>query len=93
MSSFNVLYFVYSLHLLLLQHGDIERNPGPQSDQIKNISCCHWNVNSSVAQNLCKITQKDTIPFINMIIYTYLEHTLIHQFYKEIQVSILMGIR
>ena len=45
-SSFNVLYFVYFLHLLLLQHGDIERNPGPQSDQIKNLSCCHWNVNS-----------------------------------------------
>ena len=40
-SSFNVLYFVYFLHLLLLQHGDIERNTGPQSDQIKNLSCCH----------------------------------------------------
>ena len=24
-SSFNVLYFVYFLHLLLLEHGDIER--------------------------------------------------------------------
>ena len=56
-SSFNVLYFMYFLHLLLLQHGDIERNPGPQSGQIKNLSCCHWNVNSLVAQNLSKITQ------------------------------------
>ena len=59
-SSFNVLYFIYFiyfLHLLLLQHGDIERNPGPQSGQIKNLSCCHWNVNSLVAQNLSKITQ------------------------------------
>ena len=28
-SSFNVLHFVYFLHLLILQHGDIERNPGP----------------------------------------------------------------
>ena len=55
--SFNVLYFMYFLHLLLLQHGDIERNPGPQSGQIKNLSCCHWNVNSLVAQNLSKITQ------------------------------------
>ena len=45
------------LHLLLLQHGDTERNPGPWSDQIKNLSCCHWNVNSLVAQNLSKITQ------------------------------------
>ena len=56
-SSFNVLYFVYFLHLLLLQHGDIEGNPGPQSGQIKNPSCCHWNVNSLVAQNLSKITR------------------------------------
>ena len=56
-SSFSVLYFMYFLHLLLLQHGDIERNPGPQSGQIKNLSCCHWNVNSLVAQNLSKITQ------------------------------------
>ena len=56
-SSFNVLYFMYFLHLLLLQHGDTERNPGPKSGQIKNLSCCHWNVNSLVAQNLSKITQ------------------------------------
>ena len=56
-NSFNVLYFVYFLYFLLLQHGDIERNPGPQSDQIKNLSCCHWNVNSLVAQNLSKVTQ------------------------------------
>ena len=56
-SSFNVLYFVYFLPLLLLQHGDIERNPGLQSGQIKNLSCCHWSVNSLVAQNLSKITQ------------------------------------
>ena len=54
---FNVLYFVYFLHLLLLQHGDIERNPGPQSDQIKNLSCCLSNVNSLVAQNLFQKNQ------------------------------------
>ena len=56
-SSFNVLYFMYFLHLLLLQHGDTERYPGSQSGQIKNLSCCHYNVNSLVAQNLSKITQ------------------------------------
>ena len=76
-SFFNVLHFVYFLHLLLLQHGDIERNPGPQKDQIKYLSCCHWNVNCLVAQNLSKITQ---VPFINMNLYAYLRHTLIHQF-------------
>ena len=51
------LYFVYFYHLLLLHHGDIECNPGPQSGQIKNLSCCHRNVNSLVAQNSSKITQ------------------------------------
>ena len=34
----------YFLHLLLLQHGDIESNPRPRNNQIKNLSCCHWNV-------------------------------------------------
>ena len=62
-SSFNVLYFVYFLHLLLFQHGDIVRNSGPQSGQIKNLSCCHWNVNSLVAQNLSKITQLEAGSF------------------------------
>ena len=38
---FNVLHFAYFLHLLLLQHGDIEKNPGPKTGQIKNLSCCH----------------------------------------------------
>ena len=40
---------MYFLHFLLLQHRDIEGNPGPQIGQIKNVSCCHWNVNSLVA--------------------------------------------
>ena len=54
---FYVLYSCYFLHLLLLQHGDIESNPGPKKEQIKYISCCHWNVNSLLAQNMCKISQ------------------------------------
>ena len=54
---FNVLYSSYFLHLLLLQHGDIESNPGPKKEQIKYLSCCHWNVNSLLAQNMCKISQ------------------------------------
>ena len=56
-SSFNVLYFMYFLHLLLLRHRDIERNHGPQNGQIKNLSCCHLNVNSLIAQSLSKLTQ------------------------------------
>ena len=39
------------MHVLLLQHGDIETNPGPTKEKIKNLSCCHWNVNSLIAHN------------------------------------------
>ena len=40
------------------QHADIETNPGPQKKKkIKNLSCCYWNVNSLIAQNLFKISQ------------------------------------
>ena len=53
----NVLYSGYFLHLLLLQHGDTESNPGPRKKQIKYISCCHSNVNSLLAQNMWKISQ------------------------------------
>ena len=52
-----VLYSCYFLHLLLLQHGDIESKPGQKKEQIKYISCCRWNVNSLLAQNMCKISQ------------------------------------
>ena len=30
----------------LVQHGDIEINPGHKKRQPKYFSCCHWNVNS-----------------------------------------------
>ena len=50
-------YSSYILHLPLLQHGDIESNPGPKKEQIKYLSCCHWNVNSLLAPNMSKISQ------------------------------------
>ena len=53
----SVLYSDYFLQLLLLQHGDIESNPGLKKEQIKYISSCHWNVNSLLAQNMCNISQ------------------------------------
>ena len=52
-----VVYSTYFLNILLLQHGDIETNPGPQKEKTKNLSCCHWNVNSLIAHNLFKISQ------------------------------------
>ena len=43
-----VLYFV----LRLLQHGNIELNPGP-----KYFSICHWKLNSLTAHNNLKVSQ------------------------------------
>ena len=50
-------FLLVTFLLFLLQHGDIESNPGPEKEQIKSISCCHWNVHSLLAQNMCKISQ------------------------------------
>ena len=58
-SFINVAYSTYFLHILLLQHGDTETNPGPQKEKTKNISCCHWNVNSLIAHNLSKLAQPE----------------------------------
>ena len=60
MTSFvDVVYSTYFLNILLLQHGDIETNPGHQKEKIKNLSY-HWNVNCLIAHNLFKISQPDT---------------------------------
>ena len=54
----NVLSIGYFIHLilLLLQHGGIESNPGLKKKQFNSLSCCDWNVNSLVVQNLSKIS-------------------------------------
>ena len=33
----DVLYSTYYLHVLLLQHGDLETNPGPPKEKLKNL--------------------------------------------------------
>ena len=53
----NVLSTGYFIHLLLLQHEDIEGNPVPKNKQVTNLFCCHWNVNSLLTQNLSKTSQ------------------------------------
>ena len=35
----------------MIQHGDIEINPGLKKKQPKYFSCCHWNVNILLAHN------------------------------------------
>ena len=51
----DVLYSTYYLHRLLLQHGDIETNPGSPKGKIRILLWCHWNVDSLIAHNVFKI--------------------------------------
>ena len=48
LKALTILPFFYSsiIFLLLVQHGDIEINPGPKKKQLKYFLCCPWNVNS-----------------------------------------------
>ena len=56
-TTFNgVLYSTYYFYIFLLLHGDIEANPRPAKKKLKNLSCCHWNVNSLIAHRLSKIS-------------------------------------
>ena len=41
---------------LLMLCGDIESNPGPRPNFGLSFSICHWNLNSIVAHNFCKIS-------------------------------------
>ena len=39
--------------ICLIQHGDIELNPG-LNKKFNPVSCCHWNVNSLTAHRMLK---------------------------------------
>ena len=56
-SFIDVVDSTFFLHILLLQQGDRETNPGSQNEKKKNFSCCHWNLKSLVAHNLFKLFQ------------------------------------
>ena len=49
--------------ICLVQHGDIELNPGPKN-KFKSLTCCHWNVNSLTAHKMLK---KSSIEAYNSI--------------------------
>ena len=51
-----LLYFA----LRLLQHGDIELNPGP-----KYFSMCHWNLNNLTAHNYSKVSQLEAFNLVH----------------------------
>ena len=44
-------FFAAFTFLLLLQHGDVEVNPGPKKKEVRFFSCFHWNLNSILAHN------------------------------------------
>ena len=47
--------FFYSIfsRMLIMQHGDIESNPGP-SKKHRPLTCCHWNVNRLTVHKMIK---------------------------------------
>ena len=49
---FSIFFFCENV---LLFHGDIEANPGPNK-KYKFFTCCHWNVNSLTAHNMLKFS-------------------------------------
>ena len=42
--------------LLIRQSGDIEMNPGPNSNPCHSFSICHWKLNSLTAHNYLKVS-------------------------------------
>ena len=49
-------YFIELSLNLILQHGDIETNPGPRGKHSQYFSFCHWNLNSLPAHNYAKVS-------------------------------------
>jgi len=52
---FQFFYVLFSFSLIMLS-GDIELNPGP-SLNLKDLSICHWNLNSILADDFSKVSQ------------------------------------
>ena len=63
------------MHALSLQHGDIETNPGLTKKKIKNLCCCHWNVNSRIAHNLTRIPHLEAYNAIDKHDFTCISET------------------
>ena len=52
-----IFFCSYFSGKLLIQHGDIESNPGP-SKKHRPLTCCHWNVKSDCSQDAQKIIDR-----------------------------------
>ena len=70
LKALTILLFFYSsiIFLLLVQHDDIEINPGHKKKQLKYFSCCHWNVNSLLVHDkISLLTAYNTIHQFHVI--------------------------
>ena len=79
------------LHLILLQHGDIESNPEPDKTKLKKLCCCHCNVNILVVHNFSKLCQLEAYKSLYnydfiCISETYLDSSVTHN-NKNIQLD------
>ena len=54
LQAFQFFYTLFSLSVIMLS-GDIELNPG--TDSLKDLSICHWNLNSILADDFSKVSQ------------------------------------
>ena len=49
-------FYLLYIFLILLLSWDIEINPGPNKNQEKSLSVCHWNLNSLWVDDFIKVT-------------------------------------
>lgn len=61
-----LFFFFFSsiLKSILLQHSDVEANPGPRKIILNSFSWCQWNVNNLIAHNMAKLTQIEAYNYI-----------------------------
>ena len=50
------IHHVWVYFITIKLSGDIEENPGPQSEPCNSLSICHWNLNSIPAHNFIKLS-------------------------------------
>ena len=66
--------------LLFLQQGDIETNPGPEKETIKNLSCFHGNVDPNLVVPLpfslsrFSLNNSKTVKAVNLVFCKILQH-------------------
>ena len=70
----NNFFLLFNSWNLLLLHGDIETNPGPNK-KFKPFTCCHWNVNSLTAHNMMKLSSIIAYNTIHKYDFIYISET------------------